>query len=149
MLSGFSRVYRVERARYARRRMTLAAKRILVVDDLHDSALSLALVLQRMGHHAEFVTDPWKALEVARRMRPELMFLDIGMPDIDGYALARMLRQEFGFDSLRLVALTAWGRDEDRAESRRAGFDAHVTKPADAETIESILQTIFDRPART
>ena len=120
-------------------------KRILVVDDLHDSAMSLALVLQRMGHTAEFVTDPWKALETARRLRPDLVFLDIGMPGIDGYALARMFRQEFGFETLRLVALTAWGRDEDRAASRQAGFDAHVTKPAELETIDSILKTIFDR----
>jgi CheY-like chemotaxis protein len=111
--------------------METARKRILVVDDLHDSALSLALVLQRMGHTAEFVTDPWKALETARRFLPELVFLDIGMPGIDGYALARMFRQEFGFEALRLVALTAWGRDEDRAASRQAGFDAHVSpKPS-------------------
>ena len=119
-------------------------KRILVVDDLHDSALSLALVLQRIGHTAEFVTDPWKALETARRLRPDLVFLDIGMPGIDGYALARMFRQEFGFEAVRLVALTAWGRDEDRAASRQAGFDAHVTKPAELATIHSILKTIFD-----
>lgn len=125
--------------------MDPARKRILVVDDLHDSALSLALVLQRMGHTAEFVTDPWKALEAARRLRPELVFLDIGMPGIDGYALARMFRQEFGFEALRLVALTAWGRDEDRAASRQAGFDAHVTKPAEMATIDSILKTILDR----
>ena len=71
------------------------------------------------------------------------MFLDIGMPEINGYALARMLRQEFGFDALKIVALTAWDRDEDRAESRRAGFDAHVAKPADPETIDSILNTVF------
>ena len=128
-----------------RRCMDTVRKRILVVDDLHDSALSLALVLQRMGHAAEIVTDPWKALEAARRLRPDLVFLDIGMPGIDGYALARMFRQEFGFEELRLVALTAWGRDEDRAASRQAGFDAHVTKPAEPETIDSILKTIFLR----
>jgi len=125
-------------------------KRILVVDDLHDSALSLSLVLQHMGHTAEFVTDPWKALEAARRLGPELVFLDIGMPGIDGYALARMFRQEFGFEALRLVALTAWDGDKDRIESRRAGFDAHVAKPADPATLDSILKTVFDRgPART
>lgn len=125
-------------------------KRILVVDDLHDSALSLALVLQHMGHTAEFVTDSWQALEAARRLRPELVFLDIGMPGIDGYALARMFRQEFGFEALRLVALTAWDGDQDRVESRRAGFDAHVAKPADPATLDSILKTVFDRgPART
>lgn len=124
--------------------METSRKRILVVDDLHDSARTLVLVLQQMGHTAEFVTDPWQALEAARRLRPELVFLDIGMPKLDGYSLARMLRQEFGFDALRLVALTAWDRDDDRAESRRAGFDAHVAKPADPETIDSILKTIFD-----
>jgi CheY-like chemotaxis protein len=124
-------------------------KRILVVDDLHDSALSLALVLRHMGHTAEFVTDPWKALEAARSLDPELVFLDIGMPGIDGYALARMFRQEFGFEALRLVALTAWDGDKDRVESRRAGFDAHVAKPADPATLDSILKTVFDRgPAR-
>lgn len=126
----------------------MGPKRILVVDDLHDSAMSLALVLQRMGHTAEFVTDPRQALEVARRLRPELIFLDIGMPGIDGYSLARMMREEFGFDALRLVALTAWGGDEDRAESRRAGFDAHVTKPVDPTTIDSILNTIFPERAK-
>jgi CheY-like chemotaxis protein len=126
-------------------RMQIGRKRILVVDDLYDGAMSLSLVLQRLGHTAEFVTDPWKVIEVARRLRPELVFLDIGMPEINGYALARMLRQEFGFDTLKIVALTAWDRDEDRAESRRAGFDAHVAKPADPETIDSILKTVLGR----
>jgi CheY-like chemotaxis protein len=130
-----------------RRCMQIAPKRILVVDDLQDSALSLTLVLRRLGHTAEFVTDPWQAIEAVRRLRPELVFLDIGMPEINGYALARMLRQEFGFDGVKIVALTAWDRDEDRAESRRAGFDAHVAKPADPETIDSILKTVFGAPA--
>lgn len=125
------------------RRMQSGRKRILVVDDLHDSALSLALMLQRLGHTAEFVTDSRLALEAARRLRPDLVFLDIGMPGIDGYSLARMLRQEFGFEALRLVALTGWGSGDHRAESRRAGFDAHVTKPAGPDIIESILQTMF------
>ena len=125
--------------------MEIGRKRILFVDDLHDSAMSLSLVLQRLGHTAQFVTDPWKVMEAARVLRPELVFLDIGMPELNGYALARMLRQEFGFDAVKIVALTAWDRDEDRAESRRAGFDAHVAKPADPETIDSILETVFGR----
>ena len=123
-------------------------KRILVVDDLRDAALTLTLVLQRLGHVAEYVSGPWEALDAAKRLRPDLIFLDIGMPELDGYALARMLRQEFGFERLRLVALTAWDRDEDRAESRRAGFDAHVVKPADLETVESILATIFSSESK-
>jgi CheY-like chemotaxis protein len=87
-------------------------------------------------------------LDTARRIRPELVFLDLGMPEIDGYELARMLRAEFGFEGLRLVALTAWGRDEDRVATRRAGFDAHVTKPADPAVIESILETMFGAPQK-
>ena len=124
-------------------------KRILVVDDLHDSALSLSLVLQHMGHTAEFVTDPWQALEAARRLNPELVFLDIGMPGIDGYALARMFRQEFGFEALRLVALTAWDGDKDRIESRRAGCDAFITKPCTPEAVVDEINRILTRRQRT
>ena len=117
--------------------------RILVVDDHPDIAESLARVLRDLGHDAEFLTEPQQALAAAKRMHPDLVFLDIGMPVLDGYELARLLRQEFGFESLRLVAITAWGRGEDRAATRRAGFDAHVTKPADIDVIQSIMDTMF------
>ena len=119
-------------------------RRLLVVDDLRDAAESLAYVLTLHGHEARWITDPFQVIEVARSFRPELVFLDLGMPKLDGYKLARLLREEFGFESLRLVALTAWGRDIDRVASRQAGFDAHVTKPADPEMIESVLATIFN-----
>lgn len=118
-------------------------RRLLVVDDLRDAAESLACLLSLGGHEARWVTDPFQVVEVARSFRPELIFLDLGMPKLDGYTLARLLREEFGFESLRLVALTAWGRDVDRVASREAGFDAHVTKPADPEVIESVLATIL------
>jgi CheY-like chemotaxis protein len=117
--------------------------RLLVVDDLRDAAESLARILAYRGHEVEYVTEPKKVMDVARRLRPELVFLDLGMPEMDGYEIARMLRAEFGFEAMRLVALTAWGRDEDRVSTRRAGFDAHVTKPADPAVIESILETMF------
>ena len=124
----------------------LPKRRVLVVDDVRDAAESLARVLTLIGHETEWLTDPARVVETVRRMRPELVFLDIGMPKMDGYAVARALREEFGFESLRLVALTAWGREVDRIASRQAGFDAHVTKPADPEVIESILTTIFANP---
>ncbi len=95
-----------------------------------------------MGHHAEYVTDPSIALETARRVNPDIVFLDIGMPKLDGYALAKMFRAEYGFEAIKLVALTAWGREEDRTHSRQAGFDAHVLKPAELDVIESILETL-------
>jgi CheY-like chemotaxis protein len=118
-------------------------RRFLVVDDVRDAAETLAQFLSALGHEAEWLTDPREVVETARRLRPHLIFLDLGMPDIDGYELARTLRGEFGFDSLRLVAMTGHGLQEHRIASRQAGFDAHVTKPADPAVIESILETIF------
>ena len=129
--------------------VTMTAKlRVLVVDDLPDSAESLARLLETMGHEAVFVTQASKALDAARALRPHLVFLDLGMPEIDGYQLARLFRAEFGFEALRLVALTGWGRNEDRAASRQAGFDAHVQKPAEIEIIDSILKTVFGAPEK-
>ena len=121
-----------------------AKLRVLVVDDLPDSAESLARLLATMGHEALFVTQASKALEAARQMRPHLVFLDLGMPEINGHQLARLFRAEFGFEALRLVAITAWGRNEDRAASRQAGFDAHVQKPAEIDIIDSIIKTVFE-----
>lgn len=123
-----------------------AKLRVLVVDDVADAAESMARVLSTMGHEAAFVTRASEALEVARKMRPQIVFLDLGMPEIDGYKLARLLRAEFGFDGMRLVAISGWGRDEDRAASRQAGFDAHVKKPAGIDVIDSILKTVLEAP---
>lgn len=124
--------------------MQQTLRRILVVDDSRDAAESFALVLQSMGHYAEFVTDPCVALPAARNMRAELVFVDIGMPTINGYELAGVFRAESGLEHMRIVAVTGYGKDEDRVRSRMAGFDAHVAKPADPAVIESILLTIFD-----
>jgi two-component system CheB/CheR fusion protein len=125
-----------------------AKLRVLVVDDLPDSAESLARLLQAMGHEAVFVTEASKALEAARQMRPHLVFLDLGMPEINGLQLARLFRAEFGFETLRLVAITGWGRNEDRAASRQAGFDAHVQKPAELDILNSIIDTMFRAPEK-
>ena len=124
--------------------MQHAVRRILVVDDSADVAESFARVLQSMGHDAEFVTDPLVALPAARAMQAELIFLDIDMPLVMGYELAGAFRAAFGFEQMRIVAVTGYGKDEDRARARVAGFDAHVTKPADPAVIDSILTTIFD-----
>lgn len=114
----------------------------LVVDDHQDTAESFAKVLHLLGCKAVFVTDPRNALAEAERVKPHVAFLDIGMPHINGRELARALRAAFGED-LRLVAVTAYGGSEDRAASRKAGFDAHVVKPVDPAMVESILKTMF------
>jgi CheY-like chemotaxis protein len=117
-------------------------RRILVVDDNLDSAQSFALLLGAMGHQADFVTDPRSAVDTARRLQTEIVFLDIAMPGLDGYQVARMLRAVFGRE-LRIVAVTAYGDADHRRQSRESGFDAHVLKPADLAIVQSILATVF------
>jgi CheY-like chemotaxis protein len=115
----------------------------LVVDDNADAASSLVQVLQLMGCDASFVTDPREALQEALRLRPHIAFLDIGMPHLSGYDLARTLRTHFSPEELKIVAISGHGMPEDRQASRRAGFDAHVQKPADLDLVESILKTVL------
>jgi CheY-like chemotaxis protein len=117
--------------------------RILVVDDIADTAESFARLLGRMGFDTTFVTDPRLAVDTAYRFGADLVFLDIGMPELDGYEVARMLRGQFGWDKLRIVAVTAYGQQSDRDRSRQAGFDAHVVKPVSLELVKSILGTMF------
>lgn len=117
--------------------------RILVVDDVPDTAESFARLLGRMGFESTFVTDPRLAVDAAYRFGANLVFLDIGMPWLDGYEVARMLRGQFGWDKLRIVAVTAYGQQADRDRSRQAGFDAHVVKPVSLDLVRSILGTMF------
>lgn len=115
------------------------SRRVLVIDDHYDTARSFYELLTVMGHRCEFRTDAKVAMDAARELQPELALIDIGLlPDFDGHRLARMLRAEFG-GAIVLIAVTAYGRDEDRMRTRRAGFDAHVTKPVDGSLLESIL----------
>ncbi len=117
-------------------------RRVLVVDDHPDTARSYYELLTVMGHRCEFRTDARDAVDAARGLRPHLALLDIGLrTDLDGHQVARMLRKEFG-DRIMLVAITAYGRDEDRLRTRQAGFDAHITKPIDPAMLESIVGMI-------
>ena len=115
----------------------------LVVDDNEDAAESFARVLELLGCEAVFVTDSRNALDEAARLKPHVAFLDIGMPYIDGYQLARALRARFGEDGVKLVAITAYATTADRVASRKAGFDAHVAKPVDPALVESIIRTVL------
>ena len=115
------------------------AKRILVADDEADTVESFALLLRSLGHEVEFAINSAAALELARRWKPDVAFLDIGMPGMDGWELARVLRAEAGPDGVRIVAVTGRGEREDFAKSRKAGFDAHVVKPMDFDMVKSIL----------
>jgi CheY-like chemotaxis protein len=116
-----------------------SARRVLVIEDNPDCAQSLTILLREMGHEAEFVLSGRDALRKARQIRPEVIFLDIGLPDIDGYAIARQLRCEPGLEGTRILAVTAYGQDEDRLRSRDAGCDQHFVKPLDPALLESLL----------
>src|SRR5262249_58672098 len=105
------------------------SRRVLVVDDSEDAALSLAKLLRQRGHEVRVAHDGPSALEVARGDPPEVAFLDIGMPGMDGCELARRLRQEPCLRGAMLVALTGWGQEEGRTPTRAAGVGPHLTKP--------------------
>ena len=119
------------------------AVRALVVDDKQDVAESFSRLLLTMGCAATFVTNPAVALDAAQALEADIVFLDLGMPNLDGYELARMFRKSYRDTPLRLVAVTAYGTPEDRAMSRSSGFDAHVQKPVDTAMVEAMLATLF------
>ncbi len=122
--------------------------RILIADDNHDAAQSLALMLAMDGHDVRTAGDGLEALRVAEEFRPQLVVLDIGMPKLDGYETARRLRERPWAVGLRLFALTGWGQEEDRERARRAGFDQHLVKPVDPEALSQLLHgTLAERPA--
>ena len=122
-----------------RRRSDLVRCRILVVDDHHDSGESLATLLRLLGHEVRVVYDGAAALEAARTFKPQVGLLDIGMPGMDGVELARRLRTDLQLKDLLLVALTGYGRDEDRQRSSNAGFNAHLVKPVDVTALNALL----------
>jgi PAS domain S-box-containing protein len=118
-----------------------ALRRILVVDDNVDAADSLAMLLELDGHEVQTVYGGAEAIEAATRLDPDIVFLDIGLPHMDGYEVARRLREQNGKASLRLVALTGYGQKDDRDRSQEAGFDAHLVKPVTPEAIETIVRS--------
>ncbi len=114
-------------------------RRILVVDDLRAAALTLARMLEKMGHEVRVAHDAETGLQMALAQPPELLISDIGMPGIDGHELARRVRQQPSLRGVRLVALTGYGHDRDRQQAHDAGFDHYLVKPADSEDFELLL----------
>ncbi len=112
---------------------------ILVVDDNRDAANSLAMLLKTLGHHVTVAHSGESALEKVRETPPDVVFLDIGMPGMDGYEVARRLRADTKYDRVCLAALTGWGQAEDRQRTADAGFDHHIVKPPDLRRLMSVL----------
>jgi PAS domain S-box-containing protein len=114
-------------------------RRVLVVDDNHDAATSLTTLLESLGHEARAAFDGHQALAMATEQAPEVVVLDIGMPGLDGYEVARRLRRIPRVCDAVLIALTGWGQDADRRASRDAGFDHHLVKPADLDELQRLV----------
>jgi signal transduction histidine kinase len=130
-----------------RQSLAKRALRILIVDDNRDGADMLALTLGILGHQVTTVYEPVKAIAVAQSFLPDIAFLDIGMPELNGYELAALLRRQPWASHLMLVALTGWGQEESRQLSAAAGFDEHLVKPVELETIDRVCQRAIAREA--
>jgi CheY-like chemotaxis protein/nitrogen-specific signal transduction histidine kinase len=131
-------------------RVPLPRRRILVVDDTRAAQFILAKLLEAIGQDVKTAPDAAAAIRIVKAECPEVVISDIAMPHMDGYELARRLRQEAGLDGLVLIALTGYGQDSDRQLAKDAGFDHHLVKPVSLEALEDLLASLpqpVDRPA--
>ncbi len=126
-------------------RNSTAPRRVLVVDDNVDSAESMAMILKLSGHEVALAHDGGQALEVARTFQPDVVFLDLGMPNVNGYDAARLIRKEPWGERIMLVALTGWGQEEDKRRTSAAGFDLHVVKPIDFAKLDALVSQSNER----
>lgn len=117
-----------------------AGRRVLVADDNPDAATSLGMLLELLGHQVRTVNDGAQAVEAVPIFHPEFIFMDIGMPHVDGVEATRQIRCLDLPQQPVIVALTGWGQQSDRERSREAGFDHHLVKPIDLEAIRQLIE---------
>ena len=122
----------------ATRKGRAAPRRVLVAEDIPDAAEMMRIMIECMGHDVRVANDGVEAVALAREFNPDIVLLDIGMPRMDGYEAARQIRAELGSRVL-LVALTGWGQEEDQRRALAAGFNKHVTKPAEPDIVEALI----------
>jgi CheY-like chemotaxis protein len=121
-------------------------RRILIVDDNQDAADSLGMFLRFQGNQVRTAYDGLEAVSVASAFRPDVVLLDIGLPKLNGYEVARRIRAQEDGSRAVLIAVTGWGQEEDRRRSQEAGFDHHITKPIEFEVLQRLLSESEDRP---
>src|ERR671912_2532174 len=116
--------------------------RILVVDDNHDSALSLAMMLSIMGHETRTAHDGESAVATAESFLPDVVLLDIGLPKLNGYEVAQRIRESAWGQAMFLIAVTGWGQEEDRQRSSEVGLNVHMVKPVEPAVLERLLSEL-------
>jgi CheY-like chemotaxis protein len=123
----------------------LPSRRILIVDDVPAALYVLGKLLEKMGQKVRTAENVALALQAVHEERPDMIISDIGMPNSNGYDLARQVRQQPELDGVTLVALTGYGQDSDRQQAKEAGFDYHLVKPVSVEALENLLHRSHDR----
>lgn len=121
---------------------------VLVVDDNRDAADAMVMAAQVLGHEATACYDGAAALSLLDTFHPDLMILDLSMPGMDGYTLARAIRGRDEFADVPIIALSGFGADSDRERSLSAGFDMHLLKPMEIDTLEEVIQDVSRRDGR-
>ncbi len=124
----------------------VVAQRILVVDDNDDAAESSAVLLRLSGHEVQVAAEGQAALDLMDTFRPDVVLLDIGLPDMDGYEVARRIRSMPGHAHVLLVALSGYGQAEHLVRSREAGFNHHLVKPADLRELDTLIASWHNSP---
>jgi PAS domain S-box-containing protein len=122
--------------------------RVLVVDDNADAATSLGLLLETLGNDVQVAQDGPSALRLLDAYRPQIVFLDLGMPGMSGYEVAKKMRENPAFDNITLVALTGWGQEDDRRRTQQAGFDYHLVKPMGIAPVKEVLSNMDVKGSR-
>lgn len=114
-------------------------RKVLIVEDDLDAARAFDVLLRQMGHIVQYAINGYAAIDLAKRFQPDFIFLDLGLPGLDGYEVCSRLKSEPGFERTRIIAVTAYGQDEARARSQAAGCEMHLVKPVPPILIEQIL----------
>ena len=114
-------------------------RRVLVVEDDIDSARSLTWILRDMGHEVDYAINGYVAVDMAEKLRPEFVFLDLALPGMNGFEVCHRLRRIPGFEHMRIIAVTAYSQDEYRKRANDAGCDGYIVKPLDPTTIGELL----------
>lgn len=121
---------------------TTPRRRLLVVDDNRDAAESMSMLLEMWGHEVAFAYDGPSALETAEQWQPQAVFLDIGLPGMDGYEVAARLRELPQAKGAVLIAITGYGQEDDRLRSRQAGIDHHLVKPVAPDALRNLIDSL-------